>query len=47
MNAVMFARAIPSVGPEPAELAKTGKRVAVLIQREGNMIFIPLKFQDE
>ena len=30
-----------------AELAKVGKRAAVLVQREGNMIFIPLKFQDE
>lgn len=30
-----------------AELAKAGKRAAVLVQREGIMIFLPLKFQNE
>lgn len=30
-----------------AELAKAGKRAAVLVQREGMMIFIPMKFPDE
>lgn len=38
---------VSSIRQLRAELAKTGKRAAVLIQREGNMIFIPLKFQDE
>jgi len=30
-----------------AELAKAGKRAAVLVQREGIMIFLPLKFPDK
>ena len=30
-----------------AELAKAGKRAAVLLQREDMMVFIPLKFPDE
>jgi len=38
---------VSSIKQLRAELAKVGKRAAVLVQREGNMIFIPLKFQDE
>lgn len=38
---------VSSVRQLRAELAKVGKRAAVLVQRRGNMIFIPLKFQDE
>jgi S1-C subfamily serine protease len=38
---------VSSVRQLRAELAKVGKRAAVLVQRQGNMIFIPLKFQDE
>ncbi|MGA7749420.1 MAG: DegQ family serine endoprotease [Gallionella sp.] len=38
---------VSSIRQLRAELNKVGKRAAVLVQREGNMIFIPLKFQDE
>jgi hypothetical protein len=38
---------VSSIRQLRAELAKVGKRAAVLVQHEGNMIFIPLKFQDE
>ncbi len=38
---------ISSIRQLRAELVKVGKHAAVLVQREGNMIFIPLKFPDE
>ena len=38
---------VSSIRQLRAELAKVGKRAALLVQREGNMIFIPLKLQDE
>ena len=38
---------ISSVRQLRAELAKVGKRAAVLVQREGNVIFMPLRFPDK
>jgi len=38
---------VSSVNQLRAALTKVGKRAAVLVQREGNRIFIPLKFPDE
>lgn len=37
---------VSSIRQLRAVLAKVGKRAAVLVQREGNMIFISLKFHD-
>lgn len=38
---------VSSIKQLRAELSKAGKHAAVLVQRGGNMIFIPLKFPDE
>jgi len=40
-------RRISSIRQFTAALTQVGKRAAVLVQREGNMIFIPLKFNDD
>lgn len=38
---------VSSIKQFRAALAKAGKHAAVLVQRSGNMIYIPLKFRDE
>ncbi|MDO8262741.1 MAG: DegQ family serine endoprotease [Gallionella sp.] len=38
---------VSSIRQLRAELAKVGKRAAVLVQREGIMLFLPLKFPDK
>lgn len=38
---------VSSISQLRTELAKLGRRAAVLVQREGHMIFIPLKFSGE
>lgn len=38
---------VSSIRQLRTELDKAGKRAAVLVQREGTMIFIPLKFMNE